>query len=136
MPDTLPYEEGAAVNTAFVTAWGSLMGGIRPLRVGDSVLLQGIGGVSIAALQIAVAPPPNPISHKNLIWGFSNSIAFRNYSVVILHMEQRIWKVFGQNISYNDVVISKRRIWDIERCQTDPLAFCYSTIFRAILRLF
>ncbi|KAM0255131.1 hypothetical protein ACHAQJ_006054 [Trichoderma viride] len=55
MPGSLTFEEGAALNTAFVTAWATLMGGIRPLRVGDSILVQGTGGVSVASLQIAVA---------------------------------------------------------------------------------
>ncbi|KAH8810756.1 hypothetical protein F5884DRAFT_897310 [Xylogone sp. PMI_703] len=55
MPAILSFEEGAAVNTAFITAWAALMGGIRPLRVGGSVLVQGTGGVSVAALQIAAA---------------------------------------------------------------------------------
>jgi len=39
-----------------VTAWNSLYGvGDRSLRPGDYVLTQGTGGVSIAALQFAVA---------------------------------------------------------------------------------
>jgi NADPH:quinone reductase-like Zn-dependent oxidoreductase len=55
MPDNLSFEEGAALNIAYVTAWNALMGGTRPLRVGDTVLVQGTGGVSVAALQLAVA---------------------------------------------------------------------------------
>lgn len=55
MPGSLTFEEGAALNTAFVMAWAALMGGIRPLRVRDGVSVQGTGGVSVAALQIAVA---------------------------------------------------------------------------------
>lgn len=55
MPPNLTYEEGAALNITFATVWNALMGGSRPLHVGDCVLTQGTGGVSIAALQIAIA---------------------------------------------------------------------------------
>lgn len=55
MPATLSWEQGAGLASTFVTAWNALMGGARPLRVGDCVLVQGSGGLSIAALQLAVA---------------------------------------------------------------------------------
>ncbi|KAL6884427.1 hypothetical protein GGI43DRAFT_426795 [Trichoderma evansii] len=55
MPHNLSFEEGAALNIAYVTAWNALMGSTRPLRVGGTVLVQGTGGVSVAALQLAVA---------------------------------------------------------------------------------
>lgn len=52
LPEHLSYEEGAALPCAAVTAWHALIseGGLNP---GDTVLLQGTGGVSIFALQFA-----------------------------------------------------------------------------------
>ncbi|MGA2711730.1 MAG: NAD(P)-dependent alcohol dehydrogenase [Bryobacteraceae bacterium] len=51
-PEHLSFEEAAALPCAGVTAWHALFrsGGIKP---GESVLLQGTGGVSIFALQFA-----------------------------------------------------------------------------------
>jgi NADPH:quinone reductase-like Zn-dependent oxidoreductase len=52
IPAHLSFEEAATLPCAAVTAWHALVesGGIRP---GDSVLVQGTGGVSIFALQFA-----------------------------------------------------------------------------------
>jgi NADPH:quinone reductase-like Zn-dependent oxidoreductase len=52
IPAHLSFEEAATLPCAAVTAWNALVesGGIRP---GDSVLIQGTGGVSIFALQFA-----------------------------------------------------------------------------------
>ena len=54
IPAHLSFEEAATLPCAAVTAWNALVetGGIRP---GDSVLVQGTGGVSIFALQFAKA---------------------------------------------------------------------------------
>jgi NADPH:quinone reductase-like Zn-dependent oxidoreductase len=50
-PSHLSFEEAATLPCAAVTAWNALAEG--GLRVGETVLLQGTGGVSIFALQIA-----------------------------------------------------------------------------------
>jgi NADPH:quinone reductase-like Zn-dependent oxidoreductase len=54
IPSYLSYEEAATLSCAGTTAWNSLFddGGLRP---GATVLLQGTGGVSIIALQLAKA---------------------------------------------------------------------------------
>ena len=51
-PEHLSFEEAAALPCAAVTAWHALFhsGGLKP---GESVLLQGTGGVSLFALQFA-----------------------------------------------------------------------------------
>lgn len=54
LPDGLSYEEASTLPCAGVTAWTSLMGP-APIRAGHTVLVQGSGGVSIFALQIARA---------------------------------------------------------------------------------
>lgn len=54
VPDGLSYEEAATLPCAGVTAWTALTGP-EPIRAGHSVLVQGSGGVSIFALQIAHA---------------------------------------------------------------------------------
>lgn len=52
LPDHLSFEEGSTLPCAAVTAWHALIGGGK-LKPGDTVLLQGTGGVSIFALQFA-----------------------------------------------------------------------------------
>lgn len=52
LPEHLSYEEAAALPCAGVTAWYSLFGPAT-LMPGDTVLLQGTGGVSVLALQFA-----------------------------------------------------------------------------------
>ncbi len=52
VPDHLSYEEAATLPCAAVTAWHSLIHQGR-LKAGETVLVQGTGGVSIFALQFA-----------------------------------------------------------------------------------
>lgn len=54
LPDDWSFIEGAAYPCAGVTAWNCLFGG-RGIRSGDTVLVQGTGGVSTFALQFAYA---------------------------------------------------------------------------------
>ncbi|KAL2209430.1 NAD(P)-binding protein [Sarocladium strictum] len=55
MPSNLTWAEGASLQGTFATAWNALMGGAQKLRVGDSVLVQGSGTVSLSTLQLAAA---------------------------------------------------------------------------------
>jgi NADPH:quinone reductase-like Zn-dependent oxidoreductase len=52
VPEHLTDEEGATLPCAAVTAWNALIAG-GGLKAGDTVLLQGTGGVSLFALQFA-----------------------------------------------------------------------------------
>ncbi|MBI3394284.1 MAG: NAD(P)-dependent alcohol dehydrogenase, partial [Spirochaetia bacterium] len=52
MPDHLSFEEGASLACAGLTAWSALVT-YGPIKAGDTVLVQGTGGVSIFALQFA-----------------------------------------------------------------------------------
>jgi len=54
LPDALSYEEGCTLPCAGLTAWTALSGPV-PIRAGHTVLVQGSGGVSIFALQLARA---------------------------------------------------------------------------------
>ncbi len=54
LPDSLSYEEGCALPCAGLTAWTALSGQ-TPIRAGHTVLVQGSGGVSVFALQLARA---------------------------------------------------------------------------------
>ncbi|RYE58996.1 MAG: NAD(P)-dependent alcohol dehydrogenase [Rhizobiaceae bacterium] len=53
LPDSLSFEEAAALPCAGVTAWAALTEGGRPLRAGQTVLVLGTGGVSLLGLQFA-----------------------------------------------------------------------------------
>lgn len=55
IPDHLSYGDAACLPCAAVTAWHALFRAGRPTRAGDTVLVLGTGGVSIAALQLARA---------------------------------------------------------------------------------
>lgn len=52
IPDYLSYEEAACLPCAAVSAWSALMVG-EPLLPGQTVLIQGTGGVALFGLQIA-----------------------------------------------------------------------------------
>ncbi len=54
LPDALSYEEACTLPCAGLTAWTALTGPV-PIRAGHTVLVQGSGGVSIFALQLARA---------------------------------------------------------------------------------
>ncbi len=55
LPDHVTYEEAACLPCAGVTAWHALFRAGRPMKAGDTVLVLGTGGVSVAALQFARA---------------------------------------------------------------------------------
>ncbi|WP_018990682.1 zinc-dependent alcohol dehydrogenase family protein [Aromatoleum toluclasticum] len=52
LPDHLSFEQGATLPCAALSAWTSLWAA-APLLPGDTVLVQGSGGVSVFALQLA-----------------------------------------------------------------------------------
>jgi NADPH:quinone reductase-like Zn-dependent oxidoreductase len=54
IPDSLSYREAATLPCAALTAWNALYGA-RPLKPGDTFLVQGTGGVILFALQFALA---------------------------------------------------------------------------------
>src|SRR6202051_832072 len=54
IPPHLSFEEGATLPCAAVTVWNAMMEHAR-LKAGDTILLQGTGGVSIFGLQFARA---------------------------------------------------------------------------------
>ncbi|KAJ7773934.1 hypothetical protein B0H16DRAFT_1880438 [Mycena metata] len=54
IPPKLTYEEASTLPCAGLTAYNALFGDV-PLKAGETVLVQGTGGVSIFALQFAVA---------------------------------------------------------------------------------
>jgi len=55
LPAALSFEEAACLPCAAVTAWNALMCAGRPIEPGQTVLTLGTGGVSIFALQLALA---------------------------------------------------------------------------------
>jgi NADPH:quinone reductase-like Zn-dependent oxidoreductase len=60
LPKNLSYEEGSTLPCAGVTAWSALFTHGN-LKAGESVLLEGTGGVSIFGLQFAAAQRARPI---------------------------------------------------------------------------
>jgi NADPH:quinone reductase-like Zn-dependent oxidoreductase len=53
VPDTLTWHEAASLTCAAVTAWNALYGD-RKIVAGDTILIQGTGGVSLFALQVSL----------------------------------------------------------------------------------
>lgn len=63
IPEGLSFEEASCLPCAGVTAWNCLMAaGGRSVKPGDTVLVLGTGGVSIWALQLAVAAGANVVA--------------------------------------------------------------------------
>lgn len=54
IPDSLSFEQAATLPIAAVTAWHALFGD-APVAAGDSVVIQGTGGVAAFAIQLARA---------------------------------------------------------------------------------
>jgi NADPH:quinone reductase-like Zn-dependent oxidoreductase len=54
IPETFSFEEAATLPTAALTAWNALFE-VGDLKPGETVLVQGSGGVSVFALQFALA---------------------------------------------------------------------------------
>ena len=54
MPENLSFNEACTLSCAALTAWNALYG-LNALKPGDWVLTQGTGGVSIFAIQFALA---------------------------------------------------------------------------------
>lgn len=53
LPKHMDFVEGATLTCAGLTSWNALYG-LKPLRKGETVLVQGTGGVSLFALQVCV----------------------------------------------------------------------------------
>lgn len=56
IPPSLSWREASTLSCAALTAWSCLHGD-RPVKPGDTVLIQGTGGVSLFGLQVGVAQP-------------------------------------------------------------------------------
>jgi NADPH:quinone reductase-like Zn-dependent oxidoreductase len=71
LPEYLSYAEGATLPCAAVTAWNAVVTTARTAP-GDTVVIQGTGGVSIFALQFAKIAGARVLgtsgSHKKLAW--------------------------------------------------------------------
>ncbi|EEU37003.1 uncharacterized protein NECHADRAFT_52268 [Fusarium vanettenii 77-13-4] len=61
LPSNLNFPEGATLSCAGLTSWNALYG-LKPVKAGDTVLVQGTGGVSIFGLQFAKAAGANVIA--------------------------------------------------------------------------
>ena len=70
IPDGMSFRDAACLPCAAVTAWNALVGRSK-IEAGDTVLVQGTGGVSLFAIQIALAVGAEPI----LISGSEEKIA-------------------------------------------------------------
>lgn len=55
IPEHLNYEEASTLPCAGLTAWHALFEHEKPVQKGQTVLIQGTGGVSVFAVQIAAA---------------------------------------------------------------------------------
>lgn len=60
-PENLNHLEASTLSCAALTSWNALYG-LKPLQPGQTVLVQGTGGVSIFALQV-IFPCPGLVEH-------------------------------------------------------------------------
>jgi NADPH:quinone reductase-like Zn-dependent oxidoreductase len=86
IPASLTYEEAATLPCAAVTAWNALYGDLgRALKPGQTVLVQGTGGVSLFGAQFALAAGAKVIliSSSNVkIAKIRNCLGIRNLSTI------------------------------------------------------
>jgi NADPH:quinone reductase-like Zn-dependent oxidoreductase len=98
-PDFLSYEEAATLPCAAVTAWNALVTDGK-LKAGNTILIQGTGGVSIFALQFAKAMGVKVIGtsssdgklEKLLQLGASEVV---NYKTVP-DWDEKVWELTGK----------------------------------------
>lgn len=85
MPKNLSYEQAATLTCSGLTAWNALYGGGKGPKKGDTILTQGTGGVSIAALQVRKDStiPINSISHVFNVLAKSHQFASAAGATVI-----------------------------------------------------
>jgi NADPH:quinone reductase-like Zn-dependent oxidoreductase len=104
IPEQLSYEEAATLPCAAVTAWHALVS-LGNLRVGDTILLLGTGGVSIIALQLSKALGANVIitssSDEKLEWarnmGAEHTVNYRQHP----DWEKEVLKITDGNGVHN-----------------------------------
>jgi NADPH:quinone reductase-like Zn-dependent oxidoreductase len=63
VPESLTWREAASLTCAAVTAWNALFGD-RKTAAGDTILIQGTGGVSLFALEVSLTVD----SRKSVSW--------------------------------------------------------------------
>lgn len=96
VPAHLSFEEAATLPCAAVTAWNALFEG-KPLRLGQTVLVMGAGGVSLFALQFAKAAGARVIAISSSdarlermralgAWGTVNYAAHSDWSKEVLRL--------------------------------------------------
>lgn len=99
MPKNMSFTEAATLTCSGLTAWNALMGlPSMTVKNGDWILVQGTGGVSVAALQIAVAVGANVIAITS-----SNTRAERMKALgakhVINYREQTNWGEVAKSLT-------------------------------------
>lgn len=70
--DGISFEEAATLSCSGITAWNALMGMRgREIKGGDWLLVQGTGGVSVAAMQVSSSTAPSSIFCESKLkeWG-------------------------------------------------------------------
>jgi NADPH:quinone reductase-like Zn-dependent oxidoreductase len=68
VPASLTWHEAASLTCSAVTAWNALFGD-RKTVAGDTILVQGTGGVSLFALQVSLTEPVTMFVSSILLMG-------------------------------------------------------------------
>ena len=87
VPDHLSFEQAATLPCAGVTAWNALMASGRAVKPGETVLCLGTGGVSMLAMQFAMAAGARVIVtsssdeklERALSYGATHAINYRRF---------------------------------------------------------
>ncbi|KAK1758898.1 NAD(P)-binding protein [Echria macrotheca] len=95
----LSYVEGASLSDAAVTAWNALYG-LKPLKPGEWVLVQGTGGVSLFAAQFAKAGGGRVIATTSSP-AKAEILTQLGVDHVILYPEDPNWGVTAKNLTPN-----------------------------------
>jgi NADPH:quinone reductase-like Zn-dependent oxidoreductase len=63
VPESLTWQEASSLTCVAVTAWNALFGE-RKTVAGDTILIQGTGGVSLFALEVSLSLFPKKLSRE------------------------------------------------------------------------
>jgi NADPH:quinone reductase-like Zn-dependent oxidoreductase len=118
IPDHLSFVEAAALPCAAVTAWHALFCH-APMTPGDTVLLQGTGGVSIFALQFALAAGLRTIITSSSDEKLARAKALGAHEVINYKTTPE-WDVAAKKLTGGEGV---GKVIEVGGSQTIPLSF-------------
>ena len=112
IPEHLNYEEAATLPCSPLTAYNALFGSANKLKGGDTVLIQGTGGVSIFGLQLAIASGATIIatSSSDTKLEIAKKLNATPAQVLIAYGVRRGYSVIPKSVQKGEWLSPRRRL--------------------------